>query len=208
MTSTTLAVELPSLELGAFPAGFLWGAATAAYQVEGAVSEGGRGRSIWDTFSHTPGRTVHGDTGDIACDHYHRWRDDIELIHELRLSAYRLSVSWAWLQPDGRGPLNNAALAHYRALLEALRGVGVKSFVTLYHWDLPQPLEDSGGWPSLTLPALRRLLRPGLTPPGRRGRPLDHAERALVLRLPRLWERCARIPGARAGERRSPPPTT
>ncbi len=133
MTTTLSAHELAPLDLTAFPEEFLWGAATAAYQVEGAVSEDGRGRSIWDTFSHTAGRTFHGDTGDIACDHYHRWREDIELLKGLGLNAYRMSFSWARLQPNGRGPLNPAAVAHYRAVLEKLRSVGVKPFVTLYH---------------------------------------------------------------------------
>lgn len=132
---------------GALPPGFLFGAATAAYQIEGAVSEGGRGPSIWDTFSHTPGMTRNGDTGDIACDHYHRWEADLDLVRDLGLSAYRLSVSWARLQPDGRGPLNPAGVAFYRSLLERLRADGVRPFVTLYHWDLPQVLEDAGGWP-------------------------------------------------------------
>ena len=137
-----------ALDLDAFPPGFLWGAATSAYQIEGAVSGGGRGPSIWDTYTHTPGKTLHGDTGDVACDHYHRWRDDLDLVHELGLNAYRLSMSWARLQPDGRGRLNQSAVDYYRGLLERLREIGVRPFVTLYHWDLPQPLETVGGWPS------------------------------------------------------------
>ena len=128
--------------------GFLWGAATSAYQIEGGVAEGGRGPSIWDTFAHTPGKTAGGDTGDVACDHYHRWADDLGLIADLGLSAYRLSVSWPRLQPDGRGPLNPEGVAFYRSLLEGLREAGVRPFVTLYHWELPQALEDLGGWPS------------------------------------------------------------
>jgi beta-glucosidase len=130
-----------------FPAGFLWGAATSAYQVEGAVAEGGRTPSIWDTFAHTPGKTIHGDTGDIACDHYHRWPEDLALVRDLGLNAYRFSVSWPRLQPHGRGPLNPAGVAFYRTLLEQLRSDGVRPFVTLYHWELPQALEDAGGWP-------------------------------------------------------------
>lgn len=145
-TPARSAPESPSLE--AFPADFLWGAATAAYQIEGAVDADGRGSSIWDTFSHTPGATVNGDTGDIACDHYHRWRDDFELARGLNLNAYRFSVSWARLQPSGSGELNPLAVAHYRRQLEHLRELGIRPFVTLYHWDLPQVLEDAGGWPA------------------------------------------------------------
>ena len=130
-----------------FPATFLWGAATSAYQIEGGVAEGGRTPSIWDTFAHTAGRTVHGDTGDVACDHIHRWPEDLALVRDLGLSAYRFSVSWPRLQPDGRGPLNPAGVAFYRAILERLRDDGVRPFVTLYHWELPQVLEDAGGWP-------------------------------------------------------------
>jgi beta-glucosidase len=130
-----------------FPEGFIWGAATSAYQVEGAVAEGGRGPSIWDTFAHTPAKTAGGDTGDVACDHYHRWREDIGLISELGLNGYRLSVSWPRLQPGGQGGLNPAGVAFYRSLLEGLRDAGVRPFVTLYHWELPQALEDVGGWP-------------------------------------------------------------
>jgi len=136
------------LDVAAFPPGFLWGAATAAYQVEGAAREGGRGTSIWDTFAHTPGKTVHGDTGDIACDHYHRWPRDVELMRELGLGAYRMSVSWTRLQPAGHGPLNPIGVEHYRQVLEALAEAGVRPLVTLYHWDLPQALEDVGGWPA------------------------------------------------------------
>jgi beta-glucosidase len=130
-----------------FPAGFLWGAATSAYQVEGAAAEAGRTPSIWDTFARTPGKTVHGDTGDVACDHYHRWREDVTLIRDLGLTAYRFSVSWPRLQPDGRGDLDPAGVAFYRSLLDGLRAAGVRPFVTLYHWELPQSLEDVGGWP-------------------------------------------------------------
>jgi beta-glucosidase len=131
-----------------FPAGFLWGAATAAYQIEGAATEGGRGPSIWDTFCATPGRVYRGDDGGIACDHYHRWREDLELIAWLGLGAYRLSLSWSRLQPAGRGPLNPTGVEFYRRLLEGLRERGVRPFVTLYHWDMPQVLEDEGGWPA------------------------------------------------------------
>lgn len=132
----------------AFPADFRWGLATAAYQIEGAATEGGRGPSIWDTFSHTPGLTHHGDTGDIACDHYHRWESDLDLLAELGVTDYRLSVSWSRLQLAGEGELNEAAVAFYSRLLEGLRDRGIRPLVTLYHWDLPQPLEDARGWPA------------------------------------------------------------
>ena len=134
----------------AFPAGFLWGAATAAYQVEGAVAEDGRTPSIWDTFSHTPGRVVDGDTGDVAVDHYHRFRDDVALMAELGLTTYRFSVSWPRITPqvtaDALGPVNPAGLAFYSALVDTLLAAGITPNVTLYHWDLPQALEDAGGW--------------------------------------------------------------
>ncbi|SDY45484.1 broad-specificity cellobiase [Micromonospora pattaloongensis] len=130
-----------------FPPGFLWGAATAAYQIEGAATEGGRTPSIWDTFSHTPGRVVAGHTGDVACDHYHRFRDDVKLMAELGLKSYRFSVSWPRVQPGGRGPANQAGLDFYRRLVDDLLEHGIEPWLTLYHWDLPQELEDAGGWP-------------------------------------------------------------
>lgn len=139
---------LSATALASFPADFRWGLATAAYQIEGAAAEGGRGASIWDTFSHTPGLTLHGDTGDTACDHYHRVESDLDLLANLGVRHYRLSVSWSRLQPTGRGPLNPEAIAFYRRLLIGLRERGIDPLVTLYHWDLPQPLEDEGGWPA------------------------------------------------------------
>ena len=138
---------MPDASPRTFPAAFRWGAATAAYQVEGAAHEGGRGPSIWDTFSHTPGRTLRGDTGDVAVDHYHRWREDVALLRELGLDTYRLSISWPRVQPGGRGELNPEGVRFYRDLLTELRGAGIRPVVTLYHWDLPQELEDDGGWP-------------------------------------------------------------
>ncbi|MDG4785910.1 GH1 family beta-glucosidase [Micromonospora sp. WMMD1102] len=131
-----------------FPAGFVWGAATAAYQIEGAVHEGGRSASIWDTFSHTPGRVLHGHTGDVACDHYHRYRDDVKLMAELGLKAYRLSVAWPRIQPDGHGSGNAEGLDFYRRLTDELLEHGIEPWITLYHWDLPQAIEDAGGWPN------------------------------------------------------------
>jgi beta-glucosidase len=131
---------------GTFPHGFIWGAATAAYQIEGAVHEDGRGESIWDRFSHTPGKTINGDTGDVACDHYHHWRDDIELMRSLELDAYRFSVAWPRILPEGRGRINEAGLDFYERLVEGLLNAGITPWITLYHWDLPQVLEDAGGW--------------------------------------------------------------
>ncbi|MCU4746638.1 MULTISPECIES: GH1 family beta-glucosidase [unclassified Streptomyces] len=130
-----------------FPPDFLWGSATAAYQIEGAAREGGRTPSIWDTFSHTPGKVLAGDTGDVACDHYHRWRDDLALMSELNLRSYRFSVSWPRVQPTGRGPAVQAGLDFYRELVDGLLERDITPIVTLYHWDLPQELEDAGGWP-------------------------------------------------------------
>ncbi|MYQ45140.1 beta-glucosidase [Streptomyces sp. SID4985] len=130
-----------------FPPGFLWGAATSAYQIEGAVREGGRTPSIWDTFSHTPGKTAGGETGDTAVDHYHRYPDDVALMADLGLGAYRFSVSWPRVQPTGRGPAVQIGLDFYRRLVDELLEKGIQPAVTLYHWDLPQELEDAGGWP-------------------------------------------------------------
>ncbi len=129
-----------------FPPDFTWGSATAAYQIEGAAQEGGRGPSIWDTFSHTAGKVDGGDTGDVACDHYHRWREDVDHLSELGLGAYRLSISWPRVQPGGTGPLNPEGVGFYRDLLAELHRAGISPVVTLYHWDLPQELEDAGGW--------------------------------------------------------------
>jgi beta-glucosidase len=131
-----------------FPENFLWGTATAAYQVEGAVTEDGRGPSIWDTFSHTPGKVRHGDTGDIACDQYHRLEEDLDLMSELGMQAYRFSVAWPRIQPEGRGPTNQKGLDHYKRLIDGLRERSIEPMLTLYHWDLPQALEDRGGWTS------------------------------------------------------------
>ena len=131
-----------------FPRDFAWGAATAAFQIEGATTADGRGESIWDRFARTPGKVHNGDTGDPACEHYYRWREDLDLIAALGLRAYRFSISWPRIQPHGRGPANQRGLDFYRRLLEGLRERGVSPLVTLYHWDLPQALEDEGGWAS------------------------------------------------------------
>ncbi|GAA2060798.1 GH1 family beta-glucosidase [Catenulispora yoronensis] len=131
---------------GDFPKDFLWGAATAAYQIEGAAAEDGRGPSIWDTFSRTPGKVLNGDTGDVAADHYHRFREDVALMAKLGLGAYRFSTAWPRIQPAGRGPANAAGLDFYDQLVDELLGSGIEPVLTLYHWDLPQALEDAGGW--------------------------------------------------------------
>ncbi|GAA3825699.1 hypothetical protein GCM10022226_53070 [Sphaerisporangium flaviroseum] len=143
MTATTIATRGRTL---AFPDGFIWGAATAAYQIEGAASEDGRGPSIWDTFSRTPGTTVGGHTGETACDHYHRYPADVSLMEELGLEAYRFSVAWPRVQPSGSGAVNAAGLDFYERLVDELLEAGISPYVTLYHWDLPQALEDAGGW--------------------------------------------------------------
>ncbi|MCK8678038.1 GH1 family beta-glucosidase [Streptomyces lichenis] len=130
-----------------FPAGFRWGTATAAYQIEGAAAEDGRTPSIWDVFSRTPGKVRNGDTGDIAADHYHRMREDVALMRELGVSDYRFSVSWSRVQPTGRGPAVRKGLDFYRRLTDELREAGIRPVATLYHWDLPQELEAAGGWP-------------------------------------------------------------
>jgi beta-glucosidase len=130
-----------------FPDGFLWGAATAAYQIEGAAAADGKGPSIWDTFSHAPGKVHHEETGDIACDSYHRYPEDITLLKRLGVRAYRFSVSWPRVLPKGRGDVNSAGLDYYRGLVDALLEAGITPVPTLYHWDLPQVLQDEfGGW--------------------------------------------------------------
>ena len=140
--------ELATGDEGAlgFPEGFTWGASTAAYQIEGAADADGKGPSVWDTFSHTPGKVHGGDTGDIACDSYHRYREDVALIASLGLGSYRFSISWPRVQPGGRGAANQRGLDYYRALLDALGEHGIAATATLYHWDLPQELQDEGGW--------------------------------------------------------------
>lgn len=130
-----------------FPKGFALGAATAAYQIEGGVRSGGRGESIWDRFSHTPGKTERGETGDVTCDHYHRWAEDVGLMADLRLNAYRFSVAWSRVLPQGSGAINPAGLDFYDRLVDGLLARDIEPFVTLYHWDLPQALQDAGGWP-------------------------------------------------------------
>jgi beta-glucosidase len=132
-----------------FPADFIWGAATASYQIEGAANEDGRGASIWDTFSHTPGKIIDNGTGDISTDHYHRWKEDVALLKWLGVGAYRFSLAWPRILPDGAGSINEKGVAFYDHLIDALLANGITPWITLYHWDLPQALQDRfGGWQS------------------------------------------------------------
>jgi len=134
--------------LSSFPGDFVWGVATSAYQIEGAHDVDGRAPSIWDTFCKQPGAIDNGDTGDVACDHYHRWREDISLVKQLGADAYRFSIAWPRVIPQGRGAVNSKGLDFYNALVDDLLEKGIAPFVTLYHWDLPQTLQDKGGWQS------------------------------------------------------------
>lgn len=131
---------------GQFPDNFLWGTATAAYQIEGAYNEDGKGESIWDRFCRTPGKVQDGDRGDVACDHYHRYRDDIKLMKEISLSAYRFSIAWSRIFPQGKGQVKQDGLDFYERLIDELLDSGIEPFITLYHWDLPQALQRKGGW--------------------------------------------------------------
>ncbi len=135
----------------AFPEGFLWGIATASYQVERAWNEDGKGESIWDRFTHQVGHIRGGATGDVACDHYHLYPQDIAIIRQLNLKSYRFSIAWPRIQPTGRGPVNQKGIDHYSRVVDALLEAGIRPFCTLYHWDLPQGLEDIGGWPNRDL---------------------------------------------------------
>src|ERR1700722_15676372 len=140
----TAPAQTPTLRR--FPANFLWGCATAAYQIEGAANEDGRGPSIWDTFSHTPGKTFHGDTGDVADDSYHLYKEDVKLLKNLGAKVYRFSISWSRIFPDGTGQPNEKGLAHYQRVIDELLANNIEPYVTLFHWDLPQALP--GGWQS------------------------------------------------------------
>jgi beta-glucosidase len=135
------------MEKLSFPNGFLWGVATASYQIEGAWQADGKGESIWDRFAHTPGKIIDGSNGDVACDHYYRWADDIALMKSLNIQSYRFSIAWPRILPAGRGQVNQAGLDFYSRLVDGLLAAHIVPFVTLYHWDLPQALQDEGGWP-------------------------------------------------------------
>jgi beta-glucosidase len=142
--------DLPShegLSRSDFPSDFAWGVATSSYQIEGAVAEGGRGSSIWDTFAATPGRVVGGESGETAIEHYKRFGDDVDLMSRLGIEAYRFSIAWPRIQPSGRGAVNGEGIAFYDQLVDTLLAQGITPWATLYHWDLPQVLEDAGGWP-------------------------------------------------------------
>ena len=151
-----------------FPDGFCWGVATSAFQIEGAVKEDGRGASIWDVYAHTPGKIKGGDNADIANDHYHRYRDDVRLMQDIGVKAYRFSIAWPRIFPSGAGQPNARGLAFYDRLIDALLEAGIEPFPTLYHWDLPQALQDKGGWQSRDTaemldefePLIRNLLTP------------------------------------------------
>ncbi|MCU1679896.1 MAG: beta-glucosidase [Amycolatopsis sp.] len=146
-TETAVTTSADSELITSLPSSFRWGVATASYQIEGAVTEDGRSPSIWDTFSRVPGAIDNGDNGDVACDHYHRMPADVELIRQLDVDTYRFSVAWPRIQPHGRGPVNEAGMAFYDRLVDELLAKGIDPWLTLYHWDLPQELEDAGGWP-------------------------------------------------------------
>src|ERR1051325_6368114 len=171
---------------GLFPEGFLWGAATASYQVEGSPLADGAGESIWHRFCHTPGKTERGETGDVACDHYRRWRDDVALMKELGLKAYRFSIAWPRVLPEGVGRVNSKGLDFYHQLVDALLDAGITPMITLFHWDYPQALWDRGGVIS-DLSGPSHLEGPRFLPParGRAARRRHHADdHAFSLGLP------------------------
>ncbi len=139
----------PRVDFYKFPDGFRWGCATAAYQVEGGVNEGGRGKSIWDTFSHTPGKIYEEQNGDVSADDYHRYKEDIQLLKDLGAKIYRFSIAWPRIFPDGTGKPNEQGIAFYERVVDAILAAGIDPFATLFHWDLPQALQDRfGGWQS------------------------------------------------------------
>src|SRR4051812_10487072 len=136
-----------SIQSARFPEGFLWGTATAAYQVEGAWNEDGKGESIWDRFTHTPGHIERNENADVSCDQYHRYPEDFKLMQQMGIKNYRFSLSWPRIYPQGKGTINQKGLDHYSRVVDSLLENGVTPWITLYHWDLPQALQDEGGWP-------------------------------------------------------------
>ena len=191
-----------------FPRNFFWGTATAAYQIEGAWKEDGKGESIWDRFAHTPGKIKNGDTGDVACDSYHRWREDIALMRAMNLNSYRFSISWPRIQPSGSGPANSKGIDYYSRLVDALLEARIRPFVTLYHWDLPQALGRCRGlaqsryrFPLCRLCGTRRA---------RFGRPrfrLDAVQRACPHSSTWVISKARTLPGTRASSISCAPPT-
>ena len=184
---------------------FIWGAATASYQIEGAAFEGGKGPSVWDTFSHWPGKIYGGHTGDIACDHYHRVEEDVKLMARLGVKNYRFSLSWPRILPQGVGAVNEEGVAFYNRLIDALLANGIRPFVTLFHWDYPQALAERGAWANPDSPkwfeayvsvCARRF--------GNRVKAFHHAQRAAVLHRSGLWHGRSRA-GTDAPRRRDHP---
>jgi beta-glucosidase len=182
-----------------FPEGFRWGTATASYQIEGGWQADGKGESIWDRFAHTSGKVKRDQNGDVACDSYHRWPEDIALLRAMHLNSYRFSIAWPRIQPDGRGAPNAAGVDYYRRLVDGLLQAGIRPFPTLYHWDLPQALEDAGGWPNRDLA----------------GRFADYAEIAvralgdrvsnwMIFNEPNVFTACGYLMGIHAPGRREP----
>lgn len=198
-----------------FPKDFVFGTATAAYQIEGAVNEDGRCPSIWDTFSHTPGATFAGDTGDVATDSYHRWREDLALLNDLSVDAYRFSIAMPRIMPTPNGIPNAKGLDFYERIVDTLLEYGIKPVVTLYHWDLPQYLEDAGGWLNrVTSLCAGRLCGRHRQTAWRPRRHMDHAERTVVRLISELWcegagsgagTRSGRISGGASSESRPRP---
>ena len=166
-----------------FPRGFFWGTATSAYQIEGAWNEDGKGPSIWDTYAHTPGKIRDGTTGDVANDHYHRYKEDVALMKDIGANAYRFSISWPRIFPNGTGEPNAKGIDFYSRLVDELKAAGVEPFPTLYHWDLPQALQDKGGWQSCdTTKAFADYARVRGGQAQRSGEALLHHQRVLLVR--------------------------
>ena len=155
-----------AMRTAAFPDGFQWGAATSAFQIEGAWEQDGKGESIWDRFCHTPGKILGGDTGDVACDHYNRWRDDVDLMQTMNVQTYMFSISWPRVIPNGTGSVNAKGLDFYERLVDGLLERGIEPCPTLYHWDLPQALEDAGEAGSRATPLPRWANSPRWLPTG------------------------------------------